>query len=118
VEREDARPHASRQRRVALTLAAAAVALAAFGAIRFVRFATLLPRDPGVVYRDPATLDKLLARATEAERAGDRGAAVTLYRFVVAVGQGDQAELAPYVAAARTALRRLGASDTLPSRPR
>jgi len=110
-----------RKRRVALALAAAALALAAGGAFWFTRFASELLRDPGAVYRETGTLDKLLKRGNDAERAGDRGTAITTYRFVIAVGQGERAhaaELAPYVAAARAGLRRLGVPDTLPGLPR
>lgn len=103
---------------MALGLAAAALLLAAAGAVWFQRFAGALGRDPGVVYRDPGTLAQLLKRAAEAERAGDRGAAIVAYRFVIAVGERGGPELGPYVAAARGALRRLGAADTPPSPPR
>ena len=101
---------------MALVLAGAALVLAAGGALWFTRFASQVRRDPGLVYRDPGTLEKLLKRATDAERAGDRATAITVYRFVIAVGQGSRQEatVAPYVAAARAALKRLGASDTLP----
>jgi hypothetical protein len=118
----EARP---RSRRTALLLAGAALACAAGGALWFAHFVSQLRRDPGIVYRDPGTLDKLLRRGTDAERAGDRGAAITAYRFVVAVGRGrgsggagTDAAVAPYVAAAAAGLRRLGVSDTLPSPPR
>ena len=107
----------ARKHRIALVLAAAALALAAGGAFWLTRFASELRHDPGVVYREPETLDKLLRRANDAERAGDLGTAITTYRFVIAVGRGEgarAAELAPYVAAARAGLRRLGAPDTLP----
>ncbi len=106
---------------MALVLAGAALVLAAGGALWFTRFASQVRRDPGLVYRDPGTLEKLLKRATDAERAGDRATAITVYRFVIAVGQrsgggggGGETAVAPYVAAARAALTRLGASDTLP----
>ena len=107
-------------RRLGLLLAGAAVALGAAGAAWFLRFAEQVRRDPGVVYRDPTTLDNLLKRASEAERAGDRASAIATYRFVAAVGTGGGGgrEWAPYAAAARAALKRLGAADTLPSPPR
>jgi hypothetical protein len=105
-----------RARRVALLLAGVTLALVAGGGWWFVRFAWHLRRDPGVVYRDPTTLDNLLKRAGDAERAGDRATAITTYRFVASVGAGT--ELAPYAAAARAALKRLGAADTLPGPPR
>lgn len=110
-----------RRRRTALALAAAALVLAAGGAVWFTRFASQLRRDPGLVYRDPRTLETLLKRANDAERAGDRATAITTYRFVAAVGQGAQRmtrDVAPYVAAAHAALRRLGVADTLPGPPR
>ena len=103
-----------RARRVALLLLGAALVLAAGGALWFVQFASQVRRDPALVYREPATLDKLLQRANEAERAGDRATAITTYRFVMAVVQGAGAELTPYAAAARAGLSRLGAGDTLP----
>ncbi len=103
-------------RRLGLLLAGASVALGAAGAAWFFRFAGQVRRDPGVVYRDPTTLDNLLKRASDAERAGDRASAIATYQFVAAVGTGK--EWAPYGAAARAALKRLGAADTLPGPPR
>ena len=111
-------PRRSPPRRLGLLLAGAAVALGAAGAAWFLRFAEQVRRDPGVVYRDPTTLDNLLKRASEAERAGDRASAIATYRFVAAVGSGGQREWAPYAAAARAALKRLGVADTLPGLPR
>src|SRR3989449_11471817 len=107
-----------RARRVALLLVGASLLLAAGGALWFLQFASQVRRDPALVYREPATLDKLLKRANDAERAGDRATAITTYRFVMAVGQGAGADLAPYVVAARAGLTRLGAPDTLPGPPR
>lgn len=111
----------------ALLLVVAAVALAAAGAAWFFRSVALVRRDPGVLYRDPTTLDALLKRANDAERAGDRAAAIATYRFVAAVGDttgraqeagGAQGvEVARYVAAARAGLRRLGVADTLRGLP-
>jgi hypothetical protein len=108
---------------LALALSAAALALGGAGAFWLTRFARQVGHDPGLVYRDPGTLDKLLKRAGDAERAGDRATAISVYRFVLAVGVGPEGvarrlELAPYVAAARAGLTRLGVSDTLlgPSR--
>lgn len=106
------------ERRLAVLLAAVALAAAAAGAWWFVRFESQLVRDPALVYRDAATLEKQLKRAGEAERVGDRVDAITIYRFVATVGAGGGPELAPYLAAARAGLRRLGAVDTLPDRPR
>src|SRR2546430_16732276 len=60
-----------RARRLGVLLAGATVALGAAGAAWFFRFAEQVRRDPGVVYRDPTTLDNLLKRASEAEQAGD-----------------------------------------------
>ncbi|PYP06391.1 MAG: hypothetical protein DMD25_03330 [Gemmatimonadetes bacterium] len=107
-----------RARRVALLLLGASLVLAAGGALWFLQFASRVRGDPALIYREPATLEKLLERANDAERAGDRATAITTYRFVMAVGQGVGADLAPYVVAARAGLTRLGAGDTLPGRPR
>jgi hypothetical protein len=107
---------------VAFFIALATLALAAGGALWFVRFASQVQRDPGLVYRDPATLEQLLKRANEAERAGDRATAIATYRFVARVGGergvGAGAAVAHFVAAARAGLTRLGAADTLPDPPR
>ena len=102
-----------RARRVALLLGGAALILIVGGGVWFIRFAARARRDPALIYREPGTLEKLLKRATDAERAGDRPTAITTYRFVMTVGQGAGAELTPYVVAARAGLTRLGASDTL-----
>ena len=110
-----------RARRVAILLLGASLVLVAGGALWFLQFASRVRRDPALIYREPATLEKLLERANDAERAGDRATAITTYRFVMAVGQGvggPGADLAPYVVAARAGLTRLGAGDTLPGRPR
>src|SRR2546426_6267929 len=77
-----------RTRRVALLLLGASLVLAAGGALWFLQFASQVRRDPALIYREPATLEKLLERANDAERAGDRATAITTYRFVMAVGQG------------------------------
>jgi hypothetical protein len=118
----DAAPdRTGRARRVAFCIALATLALAAGGALWFVRFASQVQRDPGLVYRDPATLEQLLKRANEAERAGDRATAIATYRFVATVG-GERGAgagaVAHFVAAARAGLTRLGAADTPPSPPR
>src|SRR5207237_10543945 len=97
-----------RARRVALLLAGVTLALVAGGGWWFGRFASHLGRDPGVVYRDPSTLNALLKRAGDAERAGDRATAITTSRFVASVGHRAAAECAPYSAAARPAPPRLG----------
>ena len=104
-------------RRLVLVLAGATLVLGAGGALWFTRFASHVRRDPALIYREPATLDKLLKRANDAERAGDQATAITTYRFILAVGQGADAGLAPYVAAARAGLTRLGAKDSLPKPP-
>src|SRR3989441_10394691 len=80
-----------RPRRVALLLLGASLVLAAGGALWFLQFASQVRRDPALIYREPATLEKLLERANDAERAGDRATAITTYRFVMAVGQGGGA---------------------------
>src|SRR2546430_10353490 len=77
-----------RARRLGVLLAGATVALGAAGAAWFFRFAEQVRRDPGVVYRDPTTLDNLLKRASEAEQAGERARAIATYRFVAAAGAG------------------------------
>src|SRR5205809_1672897 len=106
-----------RARRVALLLVGASLLLAAGGALWFLQFASQVRRDPALIYREPATLDKLLKRAEEAERAGDRATAIATYRFVADVGQGTSPELAPYIAAARAGLNRLEAPDIRPGQP-
>jgi hypothetical protein len=93
---------------VALPLAAIVLILTVAGALWITRFASEVRRDPGLVYRDPGTLDRLLKRGHDAEAAGDRGTAITTYRFVVAVGAGGDSTLARFVAAARAGLARLG----------
>jgi len=106
-----------RARRVALLLLGAALVLGVGGAMWFFQFASQVRRDPALIYREPATLEKLLQRANDAERAGDRATAITTYRFVMTVGRGvgeAGSDLAPYVAAARAGLSRLAAADTLP----
>jgi len=72
-----------RARRVALLLLGAALVLGAGGAMWFFQFASQVRRDPALIYREPATLEKLLQRANDAERAGDRATAITTYRFVM-----------------------------------
>src|SRR5256885_6328905 len=77
-----------RARRVALLLLGAALVLGVGGAMWFFQFASQVRRDPALIYREPATLEKLLQRANDAERAGDRATAITTYRFVMTVGRG------------------------------
>lgn len=110
-------PEPGRARRLVLLLSGTTVVLGAAGALWFTRFASHVRRDPALIYREPATLEKLLKRANDAERAGDTATAATTYRFVLAVGQGADADLTPYVAAARAGLTRLGAADSLPKPP-
>src|SRR2546430_5870768 len=105
-----------RARRLGVLLAGATVALGAAGAAWFFRFAEQVRRDPGVVYRDPTTLDNLLKRASEAEQAGDRASAIATYRFVAAVGTREGG--APHAPPPRAAPQRLGAAHTPPPLPR
>ncbi|HUL03532.1 MAG TPA: hypothetical protein VLV16_09930 [Gemmatimonadales bacterium] len=99
-------------RRLGLGLGVLAVVLFMLGAFGFWRSSQRIPGDPGISYRSPTTLDKMLARAEQAEKAGDRDAAIGAYRFVVAVGAANDPELEPYIAAARRALVRLGYTPT------
>jgi hypothetical protein len=105
-----------RARRVALALAAVALVMAAGGAISFRRFVAHTKSDPGFAYRDHATFEKVLKRARDAERHGDRATAITNYRFLLAVGAHGDSALESYVAAARDGLARLtpATSDTPP----
>src|SRR5204862_7702613 len=98
-----------RARRLGVLLAGATVALGGAGAAWFFRFAEQVRRDPGVVYRDPTTLDNLLKRASEAEQAGDRASAIATYRFVAAGGTGK--ERAPCAAGAPAGLTPVGAAE-------
>jgi len=107
-------PDPRRSQRLALILAGLAVVLAAGGALWFSRTQVRLRVDPGRSWRTPDVLDRMLARAEKAEQAGDRGAAVAAYRFVVAVGSGGDPTFELYIAAARRGLKRLGA-DSSPS---
>ena len=97
-----------RARRIGIFLAALVLALGFGGATMFQHTAERVRADPGLSYRTPEALDKVLARGEDAERAGDRGSAIAAYRFIVAVGAGTDPELQPYMAAARRALTRLG----------
>jgi len=98
---------------MALAFAAVALALAAGGAISFRHFVARTKSDPGFIYRDPATLEKVMQQARAAEARGDRPRAIVGYRFVVAVGAGADSTIARYVAAARAGLERLAE----PNRP-
>jgi len=100
--------------RLAVVMAVTAIILAGAGAFLFHRTASVLATDPGRSSRTPEMLDKLLARADEAERAGDRGSAIVTYKFVVAVGAKGDSELLPYITAAERGLARLGASSGQP----
>lgn len=104
----DTPPTRPRARWLAIGLAVVAIASTAAGAFLFSRTQLTLTGDPGRSSRTPETLDKLLARAQDAERAGDFGSAVVAYRFVLAVGAKGDPELEPYMAAARRGLARLG----------
>lgn len=99
-------------RRIGLILGAVAIVLFGLGAFGFWRSSQRIGSDPGISYRSPTTLDKMLVRAEQAEKAGDRDAAIGAYRFVVAVGAANDPELEPYVAAARRGLARLGYKPT------
>ena len=105
---------ARRIRWTGLALGAIIVALVAAGAALFYRSEKQMQHDPGRSSRTPDVLDKMLARADEAERAGDRGAAIAAYRFVVAVGSNGDPAIDPYIAAALRGLARLGASPQAP----
>ena len=107
-------PDPRRARRLVLILAGLSVVLAAGGALWFSRTQVRMRTDPGRSWRTPDVLDRMLARAEKAEHAGDRGAAIAAYRFVVAVGSGGDPAFEPYMAAARRGLARLGA-DAGPS---
>lgn len=104
----DSNPSQRSSRRVALLLCGVALAAAAAGGLLFTRFAAHAHTDPGLSYRDPTTLTKVLKRARDAEASGDRSSAIAAYRFVEAVGAGGQPELEPYMTAARAGLQRLG----------
>jgi hypothetical protein len=97
-----------RARRIGIFLATVVLGLGVWGATTFQHTAERVRADPGLSYRTPEALDKVLARGEQAERAGDRGSAIVAYRFIVAVGAGTNPELQPYIAAARRALTRLG----------
>ena len=101
-------PDRKRARHIGILLALVALALGVWGATTFQHTAEQVRADPGVSYRTPESLDKVLARGEEAERGGDRGSAIAAYRFIVAVGAGTNPELRPYIAAAQRALTRLG----------
>src|SRR2546429_9753142 len=104
-----------RARRLGVLLAGATVALGAAGAAWFFRFAEQVRRDPGVVYRDPTTLDNLLKRASEAEQAGDRASAIAPYPFVAAGGTREEG--GPHAAAPGGALHRPRAPRNPPRPP-
>jgi hypothetical protein len=101
-------PDPKRARRLGILLAALALGLGVWGALTFQHTAEKVRADPGLSYRTPESLDKVLARGEQAERAGDRGSAIAAYRFIVAVGAASNPELQPYITAARRALTRLG----------
>ena len=101
-------------RTTAIVLGSVAILLAGAGAFLFHRTESVLRIDPGRSTRTPEMLDKLLARADEAERAGDRGSAIVTYRFVIAVGAKGDSELMPYITAAERGLARLGATSAPP----
>ena len=94
--------------RIGILLTVLALGLGVWGATTFQHTAERVRADPGLSYRTPESLDRMLARGEDAERAGDRGAAIAAYRFIVAVGAGTNPELHPYIVAAQRALTRLG----------
>jgi hypothetical protein len=102
------RSEPKRARRIGILLAALALGLGVWGATTFQHTAERVRADPGLSFRTPESLDRMLARGEDAERAGDRGAAIVAYRFIVAVGAGTNPELHPYIVAAQRALTRLG----------
>jgi hypothetical protein len=102
-------------RTAAIVMGGVAILLAGAGAFLFHRTESVLRTDPGRSTRTPEMLDKLLARAEQAERAGDRGSAIVTYRFVVAVGAKGDSELMPYITAAERGLARLGATSAPPT---
>jgi hypothetical protein len=97
-----------RARKIGIFLAILVIGLGVWGALTFQHTAERVRGDPGLSYRNPEALDKVLARGDQAERAGDRGSAIVAYKFIVAVGAGTNPELEPYIAAARRGLTRLG----------
>src|SRR5437879_3587653 len=101
-----------RRRRVALPLAAIVLILTVAGALWITRFASEVRRDPGLVYRDPGTLDRLLKRGHDAEAAGDRGTAITTYRFVGAVGGGARGEAGRTCCRSERCARRRATANT------
>src|SRR2546430_1078169 len=86
----------------------------------FFQFASQVRRDPALIYREPATLEKLLQRANDAERAGDRATAITTYRFVMTVGRGvgeAGPHPAPHLAAGPGGVSPPATAATLPRSP-
>ena len=102
-------PDPRRARRLALALAAVAVVLAVGGAVWLTRTQVLMQSDPALTSRTPAVLDRLLARAEQAEQTGNPQAAAAMYRSVLSVGIKGDSSLELYMAAARRGLARLGA---------
>lgn len=101
-------PDPKRAMRIGIFLALLALALGVWGATTFQKTAERVRGDPGLSYRNAQALDKVLTRADEAERSGDKASAIASYKFIVAVGAGTNPELEPYIAAARRGLTRLG----------
>lgn len=102
------KPDRKRAARIGIVLTLVALGLGLWGATTFHHTAKKMRADPGLSYRTPESLDKVLARADQAERDGDRESAIVAYKFIVAVGAGTSPELEPYIAAARRGLTRLG----------
>jgi hypothetical protein len=101
-------PDRKRAARLGIALAIVALGLGWWGATTFHHTAKKVRADPGLSYRTPEALDKVLARGDQAERDGDVASAIVAYKFIVAVGSGTNKELEPYIAAARRGLTRLG----------
>ena len=102
------RGNQKRSNLLGIALGVLVIGLGVGGAAMYSRTSKRLAEDPGLAYRTPEALDKMLARAEDAERAGHAGAAVDAYRFIIAVGAAGNPELLPYIAAARRNLERLG----------
>lgn len=102
------RTDSRRARNLGIVLALVALGLGLWGALTFHHTAKRVRADPGLSYRTPEALEKVLARGDQAERDGDHGSAIVAYKFIVAVGAGTNPELEPYIAAARRGLTRLG----------
>jgi hypothetical protein len=87
-------PNRLRARIIGLILGALGITLTVSGVYLFKRSEARWSNDPGHSSRTPEVLDQMLLRGEAAERAGDRGAAIAAYLFVLAVGSnGDPDEM-------------------------